>query len=176
MTLYVFGGSLELLNEYLETNYKEGDIKEYYLQDVVPEEKRLEFCKYLIDNSIYKHASLIDDAKEVIENLNDKYDIYICSAFLVKGAENYCSKLCKDKFDWLQEKLPFIHPEKYIFCNNKSVIKAEIKIDDRISNLQGDCMKILFDAYHNRAILDENLKKKDIIRARSWKEIEIMLL
>lgn len=174
--LYVNGGFLYLLNEYLNTDFKEGDIKEFHMQNMVPEENRLDFSKYLVDNNIYDHVNFLDDAKEVIEKLNEKYDVYICSSFLIYGAEAYSSKICRYKFEWLQENLPFINTVKYIFCADKSIIRADVKIDDRISNLNGECLKILFEAYHNKNMTDEELDKNNIRRVKGWKEIEKILL
>ena len=75
------------------------------------------------------------------------------------------------------ENLPFINPENYIFTSNKECIKAEIKIDDKISNLEGNSeLKLLITAYHNKNISNEELKEKNIIRVNNWNDIAEILL
>ena len=72
--------------------------------------------------------------------------------------------------------LDFLDPEKIIFTNSKNIFKADVQIDDRLPNLQGDVkIKLLFDAYHNRKISDEELIKNKVIRVKSWDEIEEIL-
>ena len=52
-----------------------------------------------------------------------------------------------------------------------------MQIDDRLPNLQGEVKtKLLFDAYHNRTITDEELQIQGVKRVKSWKEIEDILL
>ena len=56
------------------------------------------------------------------------------------------------------------------------VLNVDIKIDDRIDNLNGAKTKILFTAYHNKNFSDETLEKEGIKRANSWYDIEKLLL
>lgn len=68
------------------------------------------------------------------------------------------------------------------FTSAKHLFKADIQIDDRLSNFDNDIKtKILFPSYHNRNITDEELKEKMILRAgnnwkNGWLEIENILL
>ena len=72
--------------------------------------------------------------------------------------------------------MPFINPHNFIFLGNKSVLNCDIKIDDRLDNLNGAKTKILFTAFHNKKISEKNLKKQGIKRVNNWKEIEQLLL
>ena len=70
----------------------------------------------------------------------------------------------------------FLDPEKVIFTNSKNIFKADVQIDDRLPNLKGDVkLKLLFNAYHNKNISDEELKENNVIRVKNWKEIEEIL-
>lgn len=71
---------------------------------------------------------------------------------------------------------PFINPNNIIFLGNKSVLNCDIKIDDRIDNLDGAKTKILFTAWHNKNISKDELNNKKIKRANNWKEIENIFL
>ena len=76
----------------------------------------------------------------------------------------------------MREYLPFIEPEKYVFTTNKNLMNFDIKIDDRIDNLDGADIKLLFNAWHNKDISNRELKKQNIIRVNSWYDIENILL
>lgn len=82
----------------------------------------------------------------------------------------------KNKYYYLQEQLTFITPEKYIFTTNKNLMNFDVKIDDRIDNLEGATTKLLFDAWHNRDLTESFLKEQNVIRVHDWKEIETILL
>ena len=88
-----------------------------------------------------------------------------------------CVNIIPHKHKWLLKHLPSVPPDNFIFTSNKGCINAEIKIDDKISNLEGNAeLKLLITAYHNKKITDEELKKKNIIRVNSWDDIAEILL
>ena len=72
--------------------------------------------------------------------------------------------------------MDFIPPHNYIFTADKSIINCDIKIDDKIKNIEGAKTKLLFTAWHNKELTDEDLKLENIIRVNNWKEIEEILL
>ena len=82
----------------------------------------------------------------------------------------------------MRKYLPFINPRKYIFTSSKSLIKADIQIDDLASNMNSDVeTKVLFPSYHNKNVSDEELKKMGIVRAgtdwrKGWEEVLKILL
>ncbi len=76
----------------------------------------------------------------------------------------------------MYEKLYFIEPRNYIFTADKSIINCDIKIDDKIKNIEGASIKLLFTAWHNKELNNEKLKKDNIIRVNNWKEIYEILL
>ena len=77
--------------------------------------------------------------------------------------------------DSIMKKLPFISPKQYIFIENKSLIKSDIAIDDKIDNLENSDKKILMNAWHNKKIKEEELNERGIVRVYTWKEILDML-
>ena len=46
----VSGGYIESLNEYLGTNYKVGDIKEYYISNILPSDENDKYLDYFYEN------------------------------------------------------------------------------------------------------------------------------
>lgn len=166
---------MERVNEFLNTNYKLENQNDFELQNLTGNRKD-EFWKYMNDKSFYNDAPLIDDVYESLKVLNEKYELYIISAFICNDSSpDISGNHLKNKYNYLKKKLPFINPNQYIFMENKSLIHSDIAIDDRINNLSNADKKILFGAWHNKSIKDEDLIERGIVRVNTWKEILSML-
>lgn len=171
-------GFLLLMNKFLGTNYKMDDFTEYYIDDVIGnEEKRQQFYDYFVENNTYDYAQIYDNVKEVLEKINNKYEVYIYSScvnpyFIKKSGKEFTKK-----YEFLINNFPFLDPFKFIFASVKNLVKADIQIDDRLNNLMGDVkLKLLYTAYHNKNISKEELDKHNVIRVNNWKEIESILI
>lgn len=169
-------GWLELVNTFLKANYTYKDVEGFYINELVPKELEMDFINWYETQQQYDYATLKDGVLNVIEKLNNNYEIYICSAFVFPYKPEISGEILKQKFNYLQTILPFLDRNKFIFCNNKAIINCEIKIDDSMKNLNNAETKILFTAYHNKNIETELLSKENIIRANNWFEIESILL
>ena len=119
---------------------------------------------------------MTDNAYDVIKELSVAYDVYIGTAYIYPEIKNESGIFLKYKHDYLIKELPFIKPENYIFLTNKSLLNCEIKIDDKLNNLENADTKILFTAYHNPDISDEELKKNGVVRANGWLDVKNILL
>ena len=169
-------GWMHVINTFLGTNHTEKDSGSYYLQDIVPKEKWNDYIKYFRTQNTYDYCNINPDCIEVMKELNENYDIYICSAYVYRDDVMYSADALKYKFEFLMKYFPFIKPQKYIFMNDKSILNCDIRIDDKINNLDNAKTKILYTAYHNENISSEELEKQGIIRANNWKEIREILL
>lgn len=178
-----FSGYLEAINEFLETNYELDDFNDYYIDEVaIPQNRFKEFIEFINNRNLYEKANILPKAIETIKKLNDKYNIYICSAcvnpFDIEGS----GRMFKDRYEFLIKVLPFLKPENFIFTNAKYLFKADIQIDDRISNLENDIeLKILFPSYHNKDVTAEDLQAVGAIRVgydykTAWEEIAKLLI
>ncbi len=169
------GSFKELIEEFLNTEINLEQTTEYdYVQKYTAPFKK-EFWEWIKDKNFYENAPLLDNCKEVLERINDKFNIFIVTSYLWKETIDLSSNNLKNKYEYLRKELPFISPEKYIFTTNKNLLNFDIKIDDRIDNLKGGKIKILFTAWHNKNISDEELQKENIIRVNNWQEIEKIL-
>ena len=147
----------------------------YHLEDVLGDQKEAFFANFDQIN-FYDYAVILDDAASVLKELNKHYDLYICSSFVWSCAFEKASTHLKNKYDYLYKNLGFISPDKYIFTSNKGIIKADIRIDDKLENLKNGKIKLLYTAWHNKDYTDEYLKSKNVIRVNNWKEIRKILL
>lgn len=176
-------GYLDAINEFLGTNYEIDDFDSYYIEkDVLNEDQIEDFYKFVENRNFYKNPTFLPDAIETIKKLNEKYEIFICSAYVNYANKERAGRELTEKYNFLIESLPFLNSENFIFASNKNMFKADIRIDDKKSNLKGEGeIKILFPAHHNLSFTDEYLDKYNIIRAgrdwrNGWKEIENILL
>lgn len=168
---------IEMVNDFLKTNYKEEDACSYYVNDLIPKEKMKDWVEFFKKNNLYEYGQQSENVKEALEKLNKIYDIYIVTAYVFRDEESLSGKVLKDKFDYLYKNFPFLDTNKYIFANNKELINADIRIDDNINNLKGKAeTKLLFTAYHNKELTNEELKNNNVIRVNNWKEIERILI
>ena len=171
------GGFLYLVNKFTNKEYTLDDFEKYYMQDIIPETKHDEWITFFADNSMYERACFIGSAFDTIKKLNEKYEIFIVTAYIIKNGIHISGGVLRDKFNWLQKNLPFINPSNYVFTDNKTVIDCDIRIDDKLSNLTGNAeIKLLFTAYHNKKLTNEELAKENIKRIHSWEEIAEILL
>ena len=174
----VSGGFLYLLNQFLGTEYKEADFKEFYMQNIIPRKYIKDFFEYFFKNNMYEHCYLNNNAYEVIKELNEKYNLIITTAYTFKEDIINSGIILKQKYDYLLKTFPFLEPENLIFATDKRYIYAHIRIDDNIKNLYGPNVerKILFTAYHNKNIKDERLKELGIERAEDFNHVKKLLL
>jgi len=167
-------GFLKLMNEFLGTNYKLEDFDEYYIDDVIgDEDKKQKFYEYFVENNAYKDAEIFPNAKEVLEKLNNEYEVFIYSScvnpYFIKKAGKEFTK----KYEFLINNFPFLNPFNFIFTGVKNMVKADIQIDDRLNNLMGDVeLKLLYTAHHNKNISKEELDKYGVVRVNNWDEVE----
>ena len=170
----VTGGFLHLINEYLQTDYKQTDFKSFYMQDVLPNKE--EFFKWFKDRNMYDFSSFMPGALEVLKRLNEFYDITICTAYLFNEEKRNGGIRLLHKFNFLYDFMPFIKPENFIFTSRKDLINTNVKIDDNVKNLRNAKIKLLFNSYHNTELNDEVLNDLGIERVMDWYDIEKKLI
>ena len=137
---------------------------EEYLEEFLGEKKDIQS-----DTSYYRQKFIKGREQEFIEQFQFR-NLYE-DAPLFDAAENL-----KNKFRYLQSQLPFIPPQKYIFMENKNMIPFDIKIDDRMKNLENASQKLLFTSWSNKEVSTQELQKNNITRVNNWYDIEKLLL
>ncbi len=146
----------------------------YYLQNALGDRKEEFFRKGPLN--MYEDAPLKEDAYEVINALNEVYDVYLVTSYTIPDAHYQEGNHLKYKMEYLQKHLPFLRTEQIIYLNDKSLIDFDIRIDDSIRHLSKGEVLLLFDAYNNQKITKEELDAKNIKRVMNWQEIAEILL
>lgn len=169
---------LKEVNKYLNTNYKYEDIKTYFVEDIIEEDKKQDFLDYFYRNvNVYDEAMILPDALGVIERLSHFYEIYIVSAFVDKRRIKESGIMAKYKYEWILKNMPFIDPKKIVLTGSKDIIMCDIKIDDKVGNLKGyGETKLLMDQLHNQKYSFEELTNLNIKRVYDWQQVESILL
>lgn len=78
---------------------------------------------------IFTELELIDGAKEAIELLDEKFELYFLSTPMYNVPESYM-----DKRLWLETHFPTISNKKLILTHNKGLCIGKYLIDDRIKH------------------------------------------
>lgn len=119
---------------------------------------------FLNTPGFFRSAAVIPGSQEVIEELNEWYDVFIVSA-----AMEFPQSLI-EKQEWLHEHFPFISWKQIIFCGSKKPVTGDFMIDDHLKNLDNFTGKpLLFTATHNIHVTHHT-------RLNNWKEVGDFLL
>ena len=149
-------------------------------QDLIKgkEEEFKEIYKYknLYKNDDGEYIKPLPNCVDVTKELNKKYDVYIVIAYIWKMDVIDPSTNLKNKFEYLHYWFPFINTNNFIFMTDKTKIKYDIGIDDRISNLENCNKKLLFTEFRNKNIKNVELQEKGIIRVNNWLDVKKQLL
>jgi 5'(3')-deoxyribonucleotidase len=150
--------------------YHEQDFGERLtLEELAGRSEREAFPKvreYVFRKGFFQSAPVVADSQQVLQELNQKHEVFIVSA-----ATEFPQSL-PEKLEWLNRYFPFIQWQQMVFCGLKTIIRADIMIDDHFKNLDHfSGTTILFSQPHN--ILQDSGRHK---RVYSWKEIGELLL
>jgi len=150
--------------------YDERDFgKRRLLEEVIGVEERKAFPRineYVYAKGFFRTAPVVKDSVDVVADLNKNYELFIVSA-----AMEFPQSLA-EKLEWLNEHFPFLTWQQVVFCGSKTIIDADIMVDDHFKNL--DLFKgttILFTQPHNQLKNAGRHKRTD-----SWSEIGSILL
>ncbi len=122
--------------------------------------------KYVTSDGFFSTAPLIEGAVEALQILNENYQLFIVSAAME------FPKSLPEKYQWLQQHLPFLSWHQFVFCGSKTVVQGDIMVDDHFKNLDYFTgQRLLFTQPHNTG-QDE----RGHTRVGTWKEILAILM
>ncbi len=175
----VIGRFSEFLVEFLE-EVDFNQLHSQYRQDLIKgreeEFKKIYQYKNLYKNDNGDYIEPLPNCVEVIQDLNKKYDVYIATTYIWKENVIDVSTNLKNKFEYIHYWLPFVDTNNFIFITDKTKIKYDIGIDDRITNLENCNKKLLFTEFRNKKLTNEELEEKCVIRVNNWLDVKKELL
>lgn len=139
------------------------------MEEIIGKPEGVAFPKgmeYVRRTDFFRTAPVMDESQAILSELNNRYEIFVVSA-----ATEFPQSL-SEKYEWLSEHFPFITWQQIVFCGSKTIVEADMMIDDHFKNL--DHFKgttILFSQPHN--LLQSPGRHK---RVHSWSEIADLLL
>jgi 5'-nucleotidase len=155
---------LDLYNAEFQAGFTREHLQGRHLGEAVPEEHRERVRQYVRKVGFFKDLSVIEGSREVIRDLQQRYDIFITTA-----AMEFPNSFV-EKYEWLLEHFPFIPWTHMVFCGDKSVIATDYLIDDHARNFVGFRGEgILFNAPHN-------MHETGYRRVANWQEVREMFL
>jgi len=125
-----------------------------------------ELYRWVKTPGFFRSIPVMADSQRVLKLLNKTYEILVISM-----ATEFPVSLT-DKQMWINDHFPFISWRQVIFCGNKSLIPADLMIDDHFKNLdhfKGET--IIFSQPHN---INNTYNQHKTVS--SWREIEKLLL
>jgi 5'-nucleotidase len=129
------------------------------LWEIAPLDRQAQLRAFLDAEDFFEDLALMPDAQAVLKDLSARFEIFIATQAMV------VPNSLGPKYRWLQRHFPFIPPTHYVFCGNKSILRADYLIDDQPKNLllfQGQ--GLLYSAPHN-------LNATGFVRVKSWPEV-----
>lgn len=122
--------------------------------------------RWVTTPGFFRDLPVMEGSREGLERLCQVYDVVVNSL-----ATEFPGSLT-DKQLWLNEHFPFLSWKQIVFCGNKSLIKADVMIDDHLKNLNSFKGKTIMFTQPNNT----HIQSGRHIRVASWKEIEKLLL
>ncbi len=129
------------------------------LWDVVSSDRQEALRTILHSEDFFEDLPVMPDAPEVLRELTDRFEVFVATQAMSVPTS------FAPKYRWLQRHFPFLPPTHYVYCGDKSILRADFLIDDLPRNLlrfQGT--GILYSAPHN-------LAANGFTRVAGWREV-----
>jgi 5'-nucleotidase len=129
------------------------------LWEVAPSDRQQQLRAFLDAEDFFEDLALMPDAQEVLGQLAPRFEIFIATQAMV------VPNSLGPKYRWLQRHFPFIPPTHYVFCGNKSILRADYLIDDQPRNLiHFEGKGLLYTAPHNLTVTG-------FTRVDNWRQV-----
>lgn len=150
---------LRRYNQEFDEEVKVDDLVGKGLWEITPLDRQQHLRAFLDAEDFFEDLPLMPDSQRVLKDLSARFEIYIATqAMAVPNSLG-------PKYRWLQRHFSFIPPTHYVFCGNKSILRADYLIDDLPRNLQRfEGQGLLYSAPHN-------LTATGFARVDNWEQV-----
>jgi len=150
---------LRRYNQAFDEEVKVDDLVGKGLWEITPLDRQQQLRAFLDAEDFFEDLPLMPDSQRVLKDLSARFEIYIATqAMAVPNSLG-------PKYRWLQRHFSFIPPTHYVFCGNKSILRADYLIDDLPRNLQRfEGQGLLYSAPHN-------LTATGFVRMNNWQDV-----
>lgn len=130
------------------------------LWEVAPLDRQQQLRAFLDADDFFEDLPLMPDAQQVLKSLAAHFEIFIATQAMV------VPNSFGPKYRWLQRHFPFVPPTHYVFCGDKSILRADYLIDDQPRNL------LRFEGHGLLYTAPHNLTVTGFVRVNNWLEVE----
>ena len=150
---------LRRYNQAFDEDVTTEDLAGKGLWEITPLDRQAQLRAFLDAEDFFEVLDVMPDSQSVLEDLSKRFEIFIATqAMAVPNSLG-------PKYRWLQRHFPFIPPSHYVFCGNKSILRADFLIDDQPRNLlRFEGQGLLYTAPHNIAATE-------FVRVNNWREV-----
>lgn len=150
---------LRRYNQTFDEDLTPDDLAGKGLWEFAPTDRLAQVRAFLDAEDFFEVLDVIPGAQPVLKDLSQRFEIFIATqAMAVPNSLG-------PKYRWLQRHFPFIPPTHYVFCGNKSILRADFLIDDQPKNLMRfEGQGLLYSAPHN-------LMVTGFVRVNNWREV-----
>lgn len=139
--------TLSMYNSETGKNIKLDDITAYNFYDCLPKEDADGIIRLFERKELWDSLSLVNDAQWGLKTLiKSGHRVYLTTA---THPCNFAYKV-----DWIKKYFPFINPDNIIRIMDKSLIQADIIVDD--------CLDHLISSVWHRIVIDHPWNRNDI--------------
>lgn len=173
----VTGNFFDRICTFLNKSIDISDIKVYYLQTLLGDRED-EFWRWITHNHLdnfYEDSPLMDGVYETLDKYNDYILYTVVTSYLWPKSSIVTANNLKYKYEYIMKMLPMIDPARITFTNDKSIESYNIRLDDKLGNIQEGELRMLYSAWHNQDITDDELKSQKVIRVDNWQEVDKVL-
>jgi 5'-nucleotidase len=129
------------------------------LWEVVSPDRQQQLRAFLDAEDFFEDLAVIPGSQAVLEEFSARFEIFIATqAMAVPNSLG-------PKYRWLQRHFPFIPPTHYVFCGDKSILRADYLIDDLPKNL------LRFEGQGLLYTAPRNLAETAFLRVNNWAEV-----
>lgn len=154
------GKLIRLYNAEFAENLTVQDMWGNWMVDVLPPARHDRLASYLHEPDFFEDLDVMPDSQRVLERMSRRYEIFVATAAM-EFPTSFGAK-----FRWLERHFPFLSPSRFVFCGDKSILRADYLIDDMPRHFQRFTGKgILFTAAHNARLAAK-------VRVNNWREVE----
>ena len=156
---------VKYINDRLPVHLEMSDIKQYYIENALPEQFQWIVEAAFRDSVMWKQVQLVDGAYEYIKKLyDDGHELFFVTS---ASPENFRKKVShlERVFDFLPEKYVWKHA---INIQQKQMLKLDVMVDDYLDNLLGVREYVSVCLEYPWNTLNTDKVDKDFYRVADW--------
>ena len=150
---------LRRYNEAYDEQIAADDLWGKGLWDIVAADRQETLRAILHAEDFFEDLPVMPDSQPVLRELAQRFEIFVATQAMTVPTS------FGPKYRWLLRHFSFLPPTHFVFCGDKSVLKADYLIDDMPRNLlRFSGIGVLYSAPHN-------LATQGFDRVDNWQEV-----